>query len=105
MSTQKFSLIIPSNINFSDLKLMRDPKTGHVTFDWKPIELICTANNMDSNFFIDNPENVIATFVNAWYAQHLALGGEKDPVQEELIAEVIAEDKYGGGFSHEPGTA
>jgi len=32
-------------------------------------------------------------------------GGEADLTQEEMIAEALAEDAFGGGFSYPPGRA
>ena len=40
-----------------------------------------------------------------WYSQHLAAGGERDAVADDLIAEARAEDAAGQPYSHAPGQA
>jgi len=87
-------LAIPDDLAFEALKLTRDPRTGEVEFDWAPIEAICAASGVDVEVFKHGPEaedNVSALIV-AWYWAHLACGGAPDAVQEQIIAEVAAED-------------
>ena len=72
------NVCIPENIRFSDLRLARDAD-GMVSFDWTPIDAICKASGIDPSFFRET--------------------------QEELIAEALAEDAFGGGFSYPPGSA
>jgi len=95
---------IPDSLDFSALRLARDAD-GMVSFDWTPIEKICTLNNLDFAIFRDAPEDNLAALLTAWYADHLSRGVAPDPVQEDLIAEAKAEDALGGGFSHAPGRA
>lgn len=97
-------ITIPDGIAFHALKLARDPD-GHVSFAWPPIEAICAASGLDMALFRDGPEDNVAGLIIAWYQQHLAHGGAPDPVAEDLLAEVRAEDRLGGGLSHQPGRA
>lgn len=95
--------IIIADTQFSDLKLQREPD-GAVIFDTAILRRICESSGIDLNSILADEDN-IAGLIVAWYAEHRAAGGEADPVADELIAEVNAEDDRGGGFSYEPGRA
>lgn len=84
---------IPIDISFEDLQLSRDPVTGVVAFDLEPVERVCEANHIDADTFLT--EENIGALLSAWYQAHRASGGAPDPVQEQLLAEVEAEDKFG----------
>lgn len=101
----QIKITIPDGLNFSALNLTRDPETGGVVFDWSPIDAICKANGIDADIFRHGPEDNVGALITAWYAEHLARGGARDPVQDDLIAEALAEDQHGGGISHPPGRA
>lgn len=85
-------LAIPDDLAFEALKLTRDPRTGEVAFDWAPIEAICEASGVDVEVFKHGPEDNVSALIVAWYRAHLAGGGAPDAVQEQLLAEVAAED-------------
>lgn len=85
-------LAIPDDLAFEALKLTRDPRTGEVEFDWAPIEAICAASGVDVEVFKHGPEDNVSALIVAWYRAHLAGGGAPDAVQEEILAEVAAED-------------
>lgn len=104
MTERKLLLTIPADVAFADLKLARDPD-GHVSFDWAPIERICEASGIDVALFRDSHEDSLADLLTNWYATHLSHGGARDPVQDDLIAEVVAEDRVGQGGSLPPGRA
>lgn len=93
---------IPDDVDFSHLKLARDPITLEVQFDWAPITRICAASGIDEALFRDQHEDNVSGLIQAWYLAHLARGGAPDPVQEQLRAEVAAEDHAGpaGVISH-----
>lgn len=84
---------IPVDISFEDLQLSRDPVTGVVAFDLEPIERVCEANAIDVDAFLTDDN--IGALLSAWYQAHRASGGAPDPVQEQLLAEVQAEDEFG----------
>ena len=100
----KIQIQIPEGLSFSALRLARN-SNGMVSFDWAPIERICDLSGVDVAIFREAPEDNRAALIGAWYREHLARGGEKDPVQEDLIAEALAENQFGGGLSHSPGRA
>lgn len=85
-------LAIPDGLAFEALKLTRDPTTGEVEFDWSPIEAICAASGVDVEVFKHGPEDNVAALIVAWYRAHLEGGGAPDAVQEQILAEVAAED-------------
>jgi hypothetical protein len=100
----EIKITVPHELDFADLNLSRAP-TGEVEFDWAPIERLCSSSGLDIALFRDSDEDNVASLLIAWYAVHLARGGAHDPVQDDLIAEAIAEDEHGGGISHQPGRA
>ena len=96
---------IPDDLDFSALRLSRDPQTGAGDFDWRPIAAICEGSGLDAALFIDGPEDNAAALISAWCAEHLARGGARDATMDDLIAEAAAEDQHGGGLSYPPGRA
>lgn len=98
------NISIPENLQFSDLKLSRD-SDGMVSFDRQVIESICEFNSTDPEIFFNAPEDNVAQLIMYWYSHHINSGGKQDQVAEDLIAEVMAEDRLGAGISHKPGQA
>ena len=96
---------IPLGMAFSDLRLARDPKTGDVSFDTAIIERIEQESGLPAGFFMGQHEDALASLITSWYSAHRAAGGEQDPVAEDLLAEVMAEDAAGQPYSHKPGRA
>ncbi len=96
MATVSMRVVIPEGLEFSALKLSRDPVTFDVEFDWGPIEAICDESGIDIDVFRLQDEDNVAGLIHAWYIEHLEHGGAPDPVQEMLLAEVQAEDAAGG---------
>lgn len=93
---------VPSDLPFSALNLARDPD-GAVSMDVDTLVRICELNGFPPQL-LENEDN-LAQLVNAWYQAHLAAGGAPDQVQEELIAEALAEDAAGQQYSYQPGRA
>ena len=104
MQQQIAKICIPDDLSFSDLHLARDPD-GAVSFDWAVIERICTASGMPVELLREGPEDNVAGLLIGWYCAHRERGGNTDPVAEDLLAEVQAEDAAGQAFSYEPGRA
>ena len=104
MAQQLTRITIPDDVGFSDLRLARD-SDGMVSFDWTPIERICAASGVEVALLRDGPEANVAGLVVRWYEAHLDAGGEIDPIAEDLLAEVRAEDTSGQHVSHAPGRA
>lgn len=105
MSQIAARIVIPADVQFSDLKLSRDPKTGDMAFDWAPVERICAASGVNVSLFRDQPEDNLGGLLTQWYAQHRAAGGLPDLVMDDLIGEADIEDTHGHGYSHQPGQA
>lgn len=97
-------ITIPEDVRFEDLHLARG-KDGVVSFNWEPIERICEASGIDTFILHEGNEDNLSTIIVAWYNEHLARGGARDPVQDELIAEAAAEDAAGQRHSLPPGRA
>lgn len=93
--TRAVAITIPEGLEFSALRLSRDPVTHEVEFEWTPIERICEASGLDVSVFRDQHEDNVAGLITAWYMEHRRLGGAPDPVQEQILAEVQAEDALG----------
>lgn len=104
MQQQMTKVAIPNDLNFSDLRLARDPD-GSVSFDWAVIERICEASGLPVELLRDGPEDNIAGLLIGWYQAHRQRGGGTDPVAEDLLGEVHAEDAAGQHVSHAPGRA
>lgn len=94
---------IPDGLTFADLKLRREPD-GSVSFDRAVIARVCEASGIDAARFCAD-EDALSSLLVAWYRAHRAQGVAPDPVEEDLIAEVRAEDAHGGGISYPPGRA
>ena len=105
MTTKLLSITVPPEINFADLKLVRHTDNGDISFDWGAIERLCEHNGMDPNIYLETHEGNVLELIIAWYAAHIAAGGDPDPVMVQIMAEALAEDKRGGGLSYPPGRA
>lgn len=103
MEKVALKISIPETLEFSALQLARDAD-GHVSFDWAPIEAICEASGIDAEIYKNNEDN-LAGLIVGWYQAHIANGGERDSVADDLINEAGIEDQHGGGFSLPPGRA
>ncbi len=104
MHQQLTKIAIPDDVPFSALRLCRDAD-GAVSFDWSPIERICEASGIPVEMFRDGPESNVADLITTWYQAHRQNGGEPNPVADDLIVEVLAEDAAGQTISHAPGRA
>ena len=96
---------IPIGMSFSALRLARDPQTGDVSFDTSVIERVEAESGLPAGFFMGQHEDAVAALITTWYSQHLAAGGERDEVADDLIAEVRAEDAAGQHNSYPAGRA
>lgn len=104
MQQQMAKIAIPDDLTFADLNLSRE-SDGSVSFDWRVIERICEASGLPVEMFRDTPEENVSGLIVGWYQAHRQQGGMADPVADDLIGEVIAEDKAGQAVSHAPGRA
>ena len=53
MERPPFPICIPDDIEFADLKLVRDPAIWVIKFDWTSIERICVASAIEVSVFRD----------------------------------------------------
>lgn len=97
-------ICIPDDVSFADLKLQRHTD-GAVSFEWGPITRICEASDIDPALFRAGPPDNVSALIVHWYIHHLEQGGERDPIQDDLIAETLAEEAAGQRISLEPGRA
>lgn len=88
-------LCISDDVSFSDLRLTRKPD-GDLAFDVEPILKICAASGIDPNIFLRGPEDNLACMFFSWYLEHLARGGARNAVMDDLIVETEMEDRFGG---------
>jgi hypothetical protein len=96
MSTSRsVRLRIPADVHFCDLHLARDPVTKDLLFDWEPLERICEASGIELEQLLEQRMEVLAELIVAWYEVHRKSGGEPDLVQEQMVAEVLAEEQFG----------
>lgn len=102
--TKLTTIAIPPGLSFADLKLARDAD-GMVSFDTSVIARIEAFSGLPEGHFLGRPEDELSDLITQWYMAHLAAGGAPDPVQEDLIGEVRAEDAAGQHASHAPGRA
>lgn len=93
--TQKTYIVIPDDVQFGDLNLTRDPVTSMVAFDMEPLQRICEANDLDISVLTEDDDGKLGGFLNVWYRAHRENGGAPDLVQEQLMAEVAAEEAFG----------
>ncbi|NCA71541.1 MAG: hypothetical protein EOM91_15925 [Sphingobacteriia bacterium] len=101
---QQIRLIIPDELSFSDLHLVREPDSS-VSFDWDVIAGILHASGLSVELSADDLEDQMSALIVSWYRAHRRQGGAPDPVAEDLIAEVSAEEQIGQTVSHPPGRA
>jgi hypothetical protein len=89
---------IPEGLAFEALKLSRAP--SGITFDWSPIEAICEYSGINIALLREQDESNVTGLIVEWYAIHRKLGGDADPVVEELLAEVRAEGEHDAANLH-----
>ena len=97
-------VLIPGDLSFTDLQLGR-AADGSVSFDLAAIARVERASGLPEGYFAERPEDAVAELVTRWYSAHRAAGGAPDPIAEDLLAEMRAEDARGGGLSYPPGRA
>ena len=93
-------LTIPSGVNFADLKFRIDG-TDYL-FQKSVLMQFCRHNQIHWNRLDIHEQGDI---LRRWYDLHLAAGGARDPVMENLRAEIAAEERVQGGIQIPPGTA
>ncbi len=87
----KLDLMIPDDVEFSDLKLSLAPD-GSLAFDTQPINKICASNGIDASMLEE--AHVVLLIMN-WYKMHRAADGSPDAVAEDMLGEVAVESATG----------
>ena len=64
-----------------------------IELDAEPVDRVREAKNIDPDTFLT--EDNIGALLSAWYQAHRASGRAADPVQEQILAEVQAEEEFG----------
>lgn len=96
-------ITIPEGLRYADLRLSRDPTTGAVEYSLDAVRRVAEASGLDLDVLVT--EDAITSLLVQWYRAARAGGEPQDPVQEDLLREIEAEDQRGGGLSHQPGRA
>ena len=84
-------LAIPYGLEFEDLDLRRDPVSGAVHYRHETLSNFFTANRVDLDQ-IEDVEEFSGAVLAAWYAWHIAHGGERDAVMDDIEEEVRLAD-------------
>jgi len=77
------TLKLPDGHIFEDLKLRRCDDAA-IDLDMDLVKKVCQLNGLDFDKVLANPGPVVSTILTVWYKNHLAEGGDPDPVMEAL---------------------
>ncbi len=97
-------LIIPAGVAFSDLALNRNAK-GNIQFKLNPLEKFCLANDMCLDDLLNSDEEVTSEIIVEWYIVHRQTGGKACACAEQLLNEVLQENRAGQVTSYPVGHA
>lgn len=104
MAAHTIRITIPDALRFADLRLRRE-SNGDLSFETAPLELIAEASGAAAGELMRSGEDGLASIITAWYHAARARGEPPDPVAEDLVAEILAEDAAGQYVSLPPGRA
>ena len=82
-------IVIPEGLRFSELGFERAPFTRNLLYQPDALAAIFAANSIELSAAVEN-EDVVCWLIAQWYLAHRTAGGERDPVAEEILAEVSA---------------
>lgn len=77
------TLKLPQGYSFADLKLRRCDDDA-IDLDMNLVRLVCRINDLDFDKVRQNPGPVVSAILSVWYKNHLAAGGDPDPLMEQL---------------------
>ncbi len=79
------ALVVPTGMAFEDLQLTRNAD-GTVSLDWDVIHDVLRASGLGAHNL--KTRGYVETIVIGWYLAHLDVGGRRDQVADQLIAEI-----------------
>ena len=79
----QLTLKLPQGYAFTDLKVRRCDDDA-IDLDMDIVKLICQLNGLDFEKACANPGPLVSTILTVWYKNHLAQGGEPDPLMESF---------------------
>lgn len=93
--SEKMHIVIPGTIDWPVIE--RDPKTGDLLFPPGFLEAIADANKLSLPWHGDKnlppfTEDMVSEIITKWYFARLDGGYPHDPVLDQLLREVEAED-------------
>ncbi len=94
------SLTLPTGVTFADLRFRVDG-TDYL-HDLEPFRAFCCHNRIAMTLLMTQMR---CDLINDWYDLHVAAGGPRDPVMENLRGEIAAENRAQGGVQVAPGHA
>ena len=94
------SLTLPTGVTFADLRFRVDG-TDYL-HDLEPFRAFCRHNRIAMTLLMTQMR---CDLINDWYDLHVAAGGPRDPVMENLRGEIAAENRTQGGVQIDPGHA
>ena len=74
---------LPEGYTFVDLKIRRC-ESDAIDLDMDLVKLVCHINGLDFARVLQDPGPVVTSILTVWYKNHLASGGQPDPLMEEL---------------------
>jgi len=77
------TLKLPEGYSFADLKIRRC-ESDAIDLDMDLVKLVCNINGLDFAKVLQDPGPVVTSILTVWYKNHLATGGQPDPLMEEL---------------------
>ena len=80
------TLKLPEGYTFADLKIRRCADDA-IDLDMDLVKLVCTINGLDFDKVCQDPGPVVTSILTVWYKNHIAEGGQPDPLMEELKAQ------------------
>ena len=100
MSHPTQNLTLPAGLTFADLKFRIDG-TDYL-YEPRPFLKFCHHNQIAMTRLTMQER---CDLIQRWYDLHVAAGGPRDPVMENLRGEIAAENRAQGGMQIAPGHA
>jgi len=89
---------IPEEVEFSQLRVRWNINRDDIDFDRAPLKRLVEHNRLEpALLWDDNPASrtLVRLIISAWYVAQRRAGGERDPIFEQIFAEVEAWAEFG----------